>query len=128
MIQPTLFESSVPAKEKPKTGPGNYVTLSKIETKDQIIVYSKKRLIEDTKLWTMQFYGGCSTKVLGAGKMSISPKEQSYPVACCLQLEFTEAGKEVFLLGLKNVKDMGIKLLFVKGDIELIDELVKGYF
>lgn len=31
------------------------------------------------------------------------------------------------MLGLKNYEDMGIKLLCVKGDIELIDELVKGY-
>lgn len=98
--------------------------LSKIETKDLNIACPKKRLIEDTKLWTMHFGGGFST----AGEMIISPKEKLHPFAYYLELEFTQVEKEALLLGLKNYKDMGIELLCVKGDVELIDEPIKGYF
>lgn len=99
------------------------MTLSEIETEDKNIACFEKRPIEDTRSWTIQFGGGCSSAE--AGEMIVSPKGQLCP---SVQLEFTKAEKEVLLLGLKDAEDMGIKLLCVKGNLELIHELVKGYF
>lgn len=110
------------------TGLGNYVTLSEIETEDQNMVCPEKRPIEETNLWTIPFDEGCSITKSGAGDVIISPKERLYPLSYGLQLEFTEAEKEALQSGLKNAEDIGIELFGVKGDVELIDDPIKGYF
>lgn len=73
-------------------------------------------------MWTMQFDGSCSTASSRARVVIISPKGHLYPFAYRLQFECTNNMEkyEALLLGLNNAGAMGIKLLKVEGDVDLI--------
>ena len=70
----------------------------------------------------MYFDGACSQFGAGVGAIFVSPDGNSFP--CSFQLEFyatnNVAKYEAFILGLKNTKELRIKTLKVKDDLDLI--------
>ena len=72
-------------------------------------------------LWTMYFDGACSQFGVGVGAIFVSPYGNSFPYS--FQLEFDATNNvskyEAFLLGLKNTKEVKIKTLKVKDDLDL---------
>ena len=74
------------------------------------------------ELWKMNFDGAYSRTGKGAGVVIISPEGKVFNFAFRLEFETTNnvAEYKALLLGIKIAKDMGIKLLSVKGDSDLI--------
>ena len=78
----------------------------------------------------MNFHGAYSRAGKGAGVVIISPEGKVFNFAFRLEFEATNnvAEYEALLLGIEIAKDMGIKLLSIKGDSDLIVQQVKGQF
>lgn len=81
-------------------------------------------------LWLMKFDGSCVASGSGAGVVSIPPS--GIPIPFSFNLEFKNTnnmvGYEALLLSLAKAKRLGVKLLWVKGDVELIVKQVRGLF
>ena len=82
------------------------------------------------ELWKMNFDGAYSGTGKGAKVVIISSKGKVFNFAFRLEFEATNnvAEYEALLLGIEIAKDMGIKLLSIKGDSDLIVQQVKGQF
>ena len=78
----------------------------------------------------MNFDGAYSRAGKGVGIVITSPKGKVFNFSFKLEFEATNnvAQNEALLLGIEIVKDMGIKLLSIKGDSDLIVQQVKGQF
>ena len=92
-----------------------------------------KEKIKDEKvdeIWRMNFDGAHSRARKGAGVVITSPKGKIFNFA--YKLEFEETNNvveyEALLLGLETAKDMGIKMLSISGDSDLIILQVKNEF
>ena len=81
-----------------------------------------------SELWRMNFDAAYSRTGKGAGVVIISPEGKVFNFAFRLEFEATNnvAEYETLLLGIEIAKDMGIKLLNIKGDSDLIVQQVKG--
>ena len=89
--------------------------------------------IKDEKvdeLWRMNFDGAYSRVGKEVGIFITSPKGKVFNFAFRLEFEATNnvAEYEALLLGIEIPKDMGIKLLSIKGDSDLIVQQVRGQF
>ena len=82
------------------------------------------------EIWKMNFDGAHSISWKGAGVVITSPRGQVFNFSFRLQFEATNnvAEYEALLLGLEIAKDMGIKMLNIKGDSDLIILQVKNHF
>ena len=78
----------------------------------------------------MKFDGAHSKARKGAGVVITSPKGKIFNFAYRLEFEATNnvAEYEALLLGLEMARDVGIKILNIKGDSDLIILQVKGQF
>jgi ribonuclease HI/transposase InsO family protein len=85
---------------------------------------------ETNKAWKMNFDGAHSRSGKGAGIVLVSPTGKSHNFAFRLEFDATNnvAEYEALLLGLEIAKDMGIKILNVKGDSDLVILQVKNKF
>ena len=74
------------------------------------------------EFWKMYFDGAYSKTRKGEGIVIISPSNKVYKFAFRLEFEASKnvAEYEAFILGLETVKDMGIKMLNIKGDLDLV--------
>ena len=86
---------------------------------------SIKEKIKDEKIdevWQIYFNGAYSKSGKGVGIVIISPSKKVYNFS--FRLEFEASNNvdeyEAFLLGLETTKDMGIKMLNIKGDSDLV--------
>ena len=84
-----------------------------------------KENIKDEKIdevWKMCFDGAHSKAGMGAGIVIISPSNKIYNFAFKLEFEASNnvAKYEALLLGLETTKDMGMKMLNIKGDSYLV--------
>ena len=89
--------------------------------------------IKDEKvdeLWRMNFDGAYSRAGKGVAVVITSPKVRIFNFAFRLEFKATNnvAEYEALLVGIELAKDMGIKLLSIKGDSDLIDQQIKGQF
>jgi hypothetical protein len=77
---------------------------------------------ESNKAWKMNLDGAHSRSGKGAGIVLVSPTGKSYNFSFRLEFDATNnvAEYEALLLGLEIAKDMGIKILSVKGDSDLV--------
>ncbi|XP_057815433.1 uncharacterized protein LOC131029055 [Cryptomeria japonica] len=84
----------------------------------------------EESLWLMEFDGSCAVSSSGAGVVLIAPSGTHIPFS--FKLEFKNTNNvieyEALLLGLAEAKKLGVKLLRVKGDAELIVKHVRGLF
>jgi ribonuclease HI len=78
----------------------------------------------------MFFDGASSRENVGAGVVFISPTQETIPLSYKLEFETTNnvAEYEALVLGLRAAKDMGIKEIFVFGDVELIINQIKNIY
>ena len=78
----------------------------------------------------MSFDGAFSKSGKGAGIVLTSPSNQKFNFAYRLEFEASNnvAEYEALLQGLEIAKDMGIKVLSIKGDSDLIISQVKNLF
>ena len=78
----------------------------------------------------MYFDGACSKYGKGAGIVLISPTKKVYHFAFKLEFDATNniANYEALLIGLEVAKDMGVKILNIKGDSDLIILQVKNWY
>ena len=78
----------------------------------------------------MNFDGAYSRTGKGAGVVIISPEGKVFNFVFRLEFEATNnvAEYEELLLGIEIAKDMGAKLLNIKGDSDLIVQQIKGQF
>jgi ribonuclease HI len=85
---------------------------------------------ESNKAWKMNFDGAHSRSGKGAEIVLVSPTGKSYNFAFRLEFDATNnvAEYEALLLGLEIAKDMGIKIINVKGDSDLVILQVKNKF
>jgi ribonuclease HI len=85
---------------------------------------------ESNKAWKMNFDGAHSRSGKGIRIVSISPTGESYNFAFRLEFDATNniAEYEALLFGLEIAKDMGIKIIIVKGDSDLVILQVKNKF
>ncbi|XP_059074917.1 uncharacterized protein LOC131874961 [Cryptomeria japonica] len=104
---------------------GNYMILS-----DNGVIAAAHQSQRANELWGMEFDGSCSTSGSGAGVVLIPPSGKPIPFSFKLQFMNTNntAEYEALLLGLSKAKKLGIRLLQIKGDAELIVKQVKGLF
>ena len=92
-----------------------------------------KEKIKDEKvdeIWKMNFDGCHSRYGKGAGFVINSPGGQVFNFSFRLEFEATNnvAEYEALLLGLEIAKDMGIKMLNIRGNSDLIILQVKNHF
>jgi ribonuclease HI len=82
------------------------------------------------KAWKMNFDGAHSRSGKGAGIVLKSPTGKSYNFAFRLEFDATNnvVEYEALLLGLEIAKDMGIKILNIKGDSDLVILQVKNKY
>jgi ribonuclease HI len=82
------------------------------------------------KDWKMNFDGAHSRPGKGAGMVLKSPTGKTYNFSFRLEFDATNnvADYEALLLGLKISKDMGIKILNIKGDSDLVILQVKNKY
>ena len=105
---------------------GNYVVFSNflgpLEEK-----VKEEKLCE---IWHMHFDGSYSRSGKGVGIVIKSPSAQEFTFAYRLKFDATNnvAEYEALLLGLEICKDMGVKLLSIKGDSDLVVSQVKNKF
>jgi hypothetical protein len=85
---------------------------------------------ESNKAWKINFDGAHSRSGKGAGIVLVSPTGKSHNFAFRLEFDATNdvAEYEALLLGLEIAKDMGLKILNVKGDSDLVILQVKNKF
>jgi hypothetical protein len=108
-------------------GLGNYAILS------NSLAPIKEKIKEEKvdEVWKMNFDGAHSRSGKGAGIVITSPTRQ-YPSTFAYRLEFEATNNvaeyEALLLGLGIAKDMGIKILNIKGDSDLVILQVKNKF
>ncbi|XP_059070549.1 uncharacterized protein LOC131860188 [Cryptomeria japonica] len=104
---------------------GNYMILSDSEVDG----YSSQNE-EKEGLWLMEFDGSCVTSRSGTGVVLIPPSGN--PIPFSFKLEFKNTNNtveyEALLLGLVVVNRLGVKILWVKGDVELIVKQARGLF
>ena len=85
---------------------------------------------EEEEAWTVYIDGSCTKEMNGAGVILVSLEKDKFEYA--LQLRFramnNEAEYEALLAGLKLSKNMGVKNLTVKSDLQLIVGQVKGEY
>ena len=84
-----------------------------------------KEKIKDEKVdetWKINFDGAHSRSGKGAGVVITSPRGQVFNFSFRLEFEATNnvAEYEALLLGLEIAKGMGIKMLNIRGDFDLI--------
>ena len=74
------------------------------------------------KVWKMFFDGPYSKAEKGVGIVIISPSNKVYNFAFRLEFEASNnvVEYEALLLGLETTKEMGIKMLNIKGDSDLV--------
>ena len=97
---------------------GNYAILSNFMAPiKKNIKYEK---IDE--VWKMYFDGAYSKFGKGAGIVIISPSNKVYNFAFKLEFEASNnvAEYEALLLGIETIKDMGIKMLNIKSDSDLV--------
>ena len=82
------------------------------------------------EIWKMNFNGAHSRYGKGVGVSITSPRGQVFSFSFRLEFEVTDnvAEYEALLLGLEIAKDMGIKMLNIRGDSDLIILQVKNHF
>jgi ribonuclease HI len=82
------------------------------------------------KAWKMNFDCAHSRSGKGAGIVLVSPTGKSYNFAFRLEFDTTNnvVEYETLLLGLEIAKDMGIKILNIKGDSDLVILQVKNKY
>ena len=82
------------------------------------------------EIWKMNFYGAYLRYGKGASVFITSPKGKTFNFSYRLEFEATNnvAEYEALLLGLEMDKDMGIKMLNIKGEFDLIILQVKYQF
>ena len=70
----------------------------------------------------MFFDGSSSKEVVGVGVVFVSLAQEAISLSYKLEFEATNnvAEYEALILGLRAIKDMGIKEIFVFGDAELV--------
>lgn len=104
---------------------GNYTIFSDSEVEEDSSQIEGKE-----SLWLMEFDGSCVASSFGVGVVLIPPS--SNPILFSFKLEFKNtkntAEYEALLLGLAEAKKLGVKLLWAKGDAELIVKQVRGLF
>jgi ribonuclease HI len=78
--------------------------------------------LEHSQVWSMTFDGASSQHGSGAWVVITAPSGMIFPFSPRLEFDCTNnmAEYEAFLFGLRKVRKMGIKLLKVEGDSELI--------
>lgn len=85
---------------------------------------------KSNELWSMEFDGSFSSSRSGVGVVLIRPHGKVIPYS--FKLEFQNmnntAEYEALLLGLVEAKRLQIKMLKVRGDVELIVKQVRGLF
>ena len=88
-----------------------------------------KENIKD-EVWKMYFDGAYSKAGKGVGIMIISPSNKVYNFAFRLEFEASNnvTEYEALLLGLETTKDMGIKMLNIKGDSDLVVLQIKNQY
>ncbi|XP_057845361.2 uncharacterized protein LOC131054782 [Cryptomeria japonica] len=104
---------------------GSYMILS-----DNGVIASAHQSQRANEIWGMEFDGSCLASGSGVGVVLIPPSGKPIPFSFKLQFMNTNniAKYEALLLGLSQAKKLGIRLLRVKGDVELIVKQVKGLF
>ena len=82
------------------------------------------------EVWKMYFNGAYSKSGKGAGIVSISPSDNVYNFVFRLEFEASNnvAEYQELLLGLETAKDMGIKMLNIKGDSYLVFLQIKNQY
>ncbi|XP_059078248.1 uncharacterized protein LOC131876779 [Cryptomeria japonica] len=97
---------------------------------DDEVVEDSSQLEGKESLWLMEFDGSCAASGLGVGVVLIPPSGNHIPFS--FKLEFKNTNNtteyEALLLDLAKAKRLGVKLLRVKGDAELIVKQVRGLF
>ena len=85
---------------------------------------------EYDELWRMSFDGAFSKTGKGAGIVLTSPSNKKFNFAYRLEFDASNnvAEYEALVLGLEIAKDMGIRMLSIKGDSDLIISQVKKTF
>jgi ribonuclease HI len=85
---------------------------------------------KSNKSWKMNFNGSHSRSGKGAGIVLVSPTGKSYNFAFRLEFDATNnvVEYEELLLGLEIAKYMGIKILNIKGDSDLVIFHVKNKY
>jgi hypothetical protein len=78
--------------------------------------------LEHSQVWSMTFDGASSRQGSGAGVVITAPSGMIFPFSSRLEFDCTNnmAEYEALLFGLRKARKMGIKLLKVEGDSELI--------
>uniref|UniRef100_A0A2N9GLN6 RNase H type-1 domain-containing protein n=1 Tax=Fagus sylvatica TaxID=28930 RepID=A0A2N9GLN6_FAGSY len=78
--------------------------------------------LEEGEAWTVNIDGSATKEMSGAGVILVSPEKDKFEYALQLRFRATnnEAEYEALLAGLKLSKSMGIKVLTVKSDSQLI--------
>lgn len=66
-------------------GPGTYAMLSEVTKQEKFFAYATQTLNEDSKMWTMQFDGSCSTTGLREKLVITSLEVTLYPFSYHLQ-------------------------------------------
>jgi ribonuclease HI len=99
----------------------NFLTLVEEKFKDEM---------KSNKPWNMNFDGAHSRSRKGAGIVLVSPTRKSYNFAFRLEFDATNnvVEYEAPLLDLEIAKDMGIKILNIKGDSYLVILQVKNKY
>ena len=103
---------------------GNYAILSNFMAPIKENIKNEK--IDE--VWQMYFDGAYSKTGKGAGIMIISPSNKFYNFASRLEFEASNNVDkyEALLLGLEIAKYMGIKMLNIKGDSDLVVLQIKN--
>jgi ribonuclease HI len=83
---------------------------------------------DPTGLWTLRFDGACNANGNGAGVLLVSPKGKQSPYRFKLEFSCTNnvAEYEALILGLDTTRKMGMKLIQIFGDSDLIVNQEKG--
>jgi ribonuclease HI len=83
-----------------------------------------------TYVWKMFFDGASSKDGASVGVVFVSPAQETISLSYKLEFEATNnvAEYEALVLGLRAIKDMGIKEIFVFGDAELIIQQVRNIY
>ena len=82
------------------------------------------------EVWKMYFVGAYYKSWKGAGIVIISPSNKVYNFSFKLEFEASNnvAEYEAFLLGLETAKHMGIKMLNIKGDSDIVFLQIKNQY
>lgn len=103
---------------------GNYSICS------NFLLPAKEKFKEEKveQIWKMYFDGGCSKYGKGVGIVLISPSKKVHHFDFILEFDATNniSEYEALLISLEVAKDMGIQILNIKGDSNLIIIQVKN--